>query len=472
MNPLIIRLAAVLLLTAPVPLIAQTSPESASAPAVSQPPSADPASTTELERLKADLQRHMEEEKNRPAPAPVLPLRYTLTGQLRHRAELDGRSFTPEARSLGYQLLRSRVNLTIEPMPETKVFLQLQDSRIFGAGSAALNRGTQDGMSKAIDFHQAYFSLQQLFGAPLRVQVGRQELQYGNQRLMGVSSWGNIGTTFDAVVVQWKEPLFSVDLFRSKLVGTQTTTASENLTGLYGTYKYSTAHSADAALIMDNNTAVVAKGADKGESRLNRLTAGVMLSGKMLPFEYDLDMAVQYGSIAVTDSALLTDIRASFAAVRIGMLLSAEHAAKVSARYQLLSGDPDQRSGEYTTFNTLFASAHGYYGFMDFFPKTLNEYGLHAVSLHGSIDIVPSTAVMADMYWYRTDAGLRVTGTTGQVTTIDALGYELDLTVLHKYSSAVSVNAGVSAFVPEEAMRRTKGPAVSYWSFLMTTVNF
>jgi len=39
---------------------------------------------------------------------------------------------------------------------------------------------------------------------PVSLKVGRQELSYGEERLVGAFAWNNIGRVFDAVKVRWQ----------------------------------------------------------------------------------------------------------------------------------------------------------------------------------------------------------------------------------------------------------------------------
>ncbi len=399
------------------------------------------------------------------------PSSFSLSGQIRYRAELDGRSFVQNARPLGYQLLRSRVNLSITPLEETKIYLQLQDSRLFGAGNAALNRGTQDGMSKAIDFHQAYFSVQNVFNSSVDLKVGRQEMSYGRQRLISPSQWNNIGNTFDAVVAHWNSSSATIDAFRAKLVTNTAYDSAQNFLGVYGTVRYSAPHFADLFFLNDNNNYPLPKGADKGTARLNRYTFGTSFAGKPTPFDYEAEVVLQRGRTAVTDSTL-GDIDAYLLAFHAGYTINTENKLRLAMKYQLMSGDDNQKSGSFSTYNTLFTSAHSFFGYMDYFPKTFTEYGIRSISLHASMELDPSTAVAADLYHYRLDKEASLRNPSGQFVRSSDVGNEMDLTVIHKYSTAVTVNTGVSAFVPNTAMRLLKSSSVSYWTYLMTTINF
>ncbi|MBP9211202.1 MAG: alginate export family protein [Bacteroidetes bacterium] len=428
--------------------------------------------TGQLDQLLGELKNVINEGKkqqDRPAPVPSI---YSFSGQVRHRGELDGRTFAPEARTLGYNLLRTRLNLQIVPLTDVKLFVQVQDSRLFGAGNPALNRGVQDGMSKNIEFHQAYFSVQNLYDMPVSVRIGRQEMAYGKQRLIATSGWNNVGNTFDAGSVQWKQGSFSLDLFMAELVGAQTTTSGEHLGGAYAFYRFDVPLTADLFLFMDNNTTPLTKGPDKGKSRLDRTSLGTTVNGKSAPFDYEVELILQRGSLAVTDSSAVADIDANLFCVGGGMLLDAESKLRLGVKFQRMSGDADQMSGTYTAYNTLFSSAHSFFGYMDFFPKTLPQYGVQALSLHASADIAEKVSMTGDAYLYRFDAEPTIKTASGAVVKDRSLGYEADVTVTHRYNASITVNGGVSAFVPEPAMRAVKGPAVSYWTYLMTVVSF
>jgi hypothetical protein len=49
-----------------------------------------------------------------------------------------------------------------------------------------------------IDLHQAYITLGNHKEFPLSLKIGRQELIYGDERLIGAFGWNNIGRVFDA----------------------------------------------------------------------------------------------------------------------------------------------------------------------------------------------------------------------------------------------------------------------------------
>ena len=68
------------------------------------------------------------------------------------------------------------------------------------------------------ELQQAYVTLGNLKQFPLLLKVGRQELVYGEQRLVGSFLWNNSPRTFDAVKVRYQDAFFGVDLFTGGVV--------------------------------------------------------------------------------------------------------------------------------------------------------------------------------------------------------------------------------------------------------------
>src|SRR5947207_1704586 len=69
-----------------------------------------------------------------------------------------------------------------------------------------------------VELHQAYFTLGNHKEFPVSLQVGREELSYGDERLVGAFAWNNIGRVFDAAKVRWQNSWFSIDAFTSRVV--------------------------------------------------------------------------------------------------------------------------------------------------------------------------------------------------------------------------------------------------------------
>src|SRR5260221_3490713 len=67
--------------------------------------------------------------------------------------------------------------------------------------------------SDTIDLHQAFVTLGNHKEFPVSLKLGRQELIYGEERLIGAFGWNNIGRVFDTVKARWQNEWFGADFF-------------------------------------------------------------------------------------------------------------------------------------------------------------------------------------------------------------------------------------------------------------------
>ncbi|HEX7979775.1 MAG TPA: alginate export family protein, partial [Gemmatimonadaceae bacterium] len=166
--------AALLVLGSGVPLTAQSAPTATQQGAPTTPAATPPAATTPV--------------------APTLSLPITFTGEVRSRSEWDAPG-GPAAADL-FSMLRTRFGARVEPTAGVSVVLQLQDSRVLGTETNSRVASTVD----QFDLHQGYLQLAGAWRASdLALRAGRQEIIFGNERLVGASNWTNSGRTFDGV---------------------------------------------------------------------------------------------------------------------------------------------------------------------------------------------------------------------------------------------------------------------------------
>jgi hypothetical protein len=97
------------------------------------------------------------------------------------------------------------------------------------------SRGTSD-----VSLYQAYIEVNDMFGQPLRLRIGRQELKFGSGWLVGTNDAGSFfrGLSFDAIRATYKTDQFSVDAFWAKLVETspKEEDGDVNFAGVYGSF--------------------------------------------------------------------------------------------------------------------------------------------------------------------------------------------------------------------------------------------
>ena len=92
-----------------------------------------------------------------------------------------------------------------------------------------------------IALFQAYIQAEEMFGQPLRLRIGRQELAFGNQWLVGPRDFEFFftGLSFDGLRLTYDTDLFTVDTWWSKLAERSPLEqdGDTDFFGIYGTYK-------------------------------------------------------------------------------------------------------------------------------------------------------------------------------------------------------------------------------------------
>src|SRR5690242_9883284 len=132
-----------------------------------------------------NLSDHLNEE---------LPRWLRLSGEYRVRFEGLGNGAFKSDNDDAYVLGRARVNTTVIPTRWLKLQFQGQDAQVWGRNAKPDGPPYED----TFDVRQAYVEVGSLESSKLGLRVGRQELFFGEQRLIGHLNWTNTARSFDA----------------------------------------------------------------------------------------------------------------------------------------------------------------------------------------------------------------------------------------------------------------------------------
>ena len=387
--------------------------------------------------------------------APASGQTLAVTGEVRHRTELDDRDpLGVEATAV--HLLRARLAADARPTPRVRAFVQVQDARLWGGEDPALALGTLDGDADQLDVHQAFFELDSLGRLPLALRVGRQELAYGNERLVGALGWSNVGRSFDAARLRWTRGPLSADLFAAQLVTAVGADDPQALVGAFGAWAGPRGR-VEAFVFTDGDAAEVEAGPDAGERRRERATVGARVVGAVGPLGLDAELIGQAGAIAGAPGAPRDEVRAWLGSAEASLPVGR---ARVAVGATRLSGDADPGDGVDRRFDTLFATNHKFYGAMDYFPRLAGPAGLDDLYLSATGRVGERWTLRAAVHHF----ALAADPGGGRV-----LGQELDLGVRVAVAPTAGVEAGVSAF---RATDRLAGDEVTAWAYLMAAVGF
>src|SRR4029450_11914470 len=143
-----------------------------------------------------------------PSPAPAVPApavdatqRIKVGGQIRLRSEYRNQLKPDTAGDTSGSLIgqRARANVGVGT-DRVKGYVEVQDARNWGMESSTTSN------ERNADLHQAYLLLPEVGHKGISLTLGRQELAYGDERLLGALDWSTVGRSFDGGVVRyaWK----------------------------------------------------------------------------------------------------------------------------------------------------------------------------------------------------------------------------------------------------------------------------
>jgi hypothetical protein len=161
----------------------------------------------------------------RAAPAPAsrppvfnrandhLPDWLRVRAEFRERVEGGQNVGFTEGRDDFYALTRFRFNVAATPNPNLGFQLGLHDSRVADKELGV----TTPCCHNPFDVRTAFADVGSA-KAPIAVRAGRQELAYGEQRLLGHLAWVNTGRSWDGARVSLRSKPAQVDVFAASVV--------------------------------------------------------------------------------------------------------------------------------------------------------------------------------------------------------------------------------------------------------------
>lgn len=269
-------------------------------------------------------------------------------------------------------LTRIRIMMTADFCPNFKTVVRIQDSREFFSEA---NPNTNE---DALDLNMAYADIKAPNDIPLSLRVGRQELVYGDKRVLSNSDWSNVGRSFDAAKLSWKGEDKWVDLFWGSVVKAERYTFDDSdknthLAGLYGSMAPKKDIVTDAYLLYKYTDAEETKGEDGKTGSQDIYTIGSRVKGKINAWDYNGEIAGQLGKYG-TD-----DVRAWALALAGGYTFDYAVKPRVGMELNHGSGDSDPKDGKHESFDILYPANHYKYGYSDFFSlKNMTDLRLTA----------------------------------------------------------------------------------------------
>ena len=393
--------------------------------------------------------------------AQIVRFPIDLDGKMRVRNEADGRDFQGDSALSTYTLLRTRLGARAVPVSNLVVYVQVQDARTLRG-----DPNTLPGKSN-LDLHQAYFIVQNLWGRPMAVQVGRQELAYGNQRVIGTVDFSNLGRSLDGVKLTFgrQSPLdlFMMTVSRSKapVLGAATPAATAGLeskeNNLFGAY-YQYRPNSDSNLHLYGLFESNHEKAANGHAELDRATLGTYGKSRIGRVRFETEVGLQIGKRQGQN------VRAFLASASVNYTFDAPSRPGLTIGYDYLSGmKPGDK--DFKVFDTSLATNHNFYGFMDYFidiPLNTNGQGLRDFSVKSKMPLAAKWNLSAHYHNFRAARGERKN-----------FGNEFDFILSYVYNAAASLQFGLTFFAPGDLIERDfLNDDVGVWSYTTLLIDF
>lgn len=385
----------------------------------------------------------------------TLPKWLRFSGEFRGRLEgFTGGVFQPNNDDL-YFLSRFRLNLGVQPSSWLKFRFQAQDARVGGKNQNPAAPPYQD----TLDLRLAYVELGDSEKKSVGLRVGRQELAFGEERLLGNVNWLNTARSFDAVRATVRHGRYKLDAFASAVVVQRDgefdrRQAGNNLHGLYGSIENPVPHSTlEPYVFWRLSPRLLTESRTTGN--LDSKTIGVRWVGKLpLNFDYGAEVAGQTGSLA-SDR-----IRAWAGHWLTGYTIKrARYQPRLTAEYNYASGDKDSRDGRRGTFDQLYPTPHDKYGLAD----QVGWKNIHHARAGIESKVRPKW-LLSSRYssWWLASSRDALYGAGGAVVARSAdgsagrhVGQEIDWQAMYSMSGQAQIAGGFAHVFPGEFLKHT-----------------
>lgn len=309
----------------------------------------------------------------------------------------------------------------------------------------------------------------------LGLRAGRQELQFGKQRVIGPGDWVNSRRTFQGVRMLAQRAAWKLDLFAVRPVELQPeemnpADKSQNLLGLHAQRTQKGRLLAAYYLRLKENDRLIKDSRGVAGDYLYH-TLGVNFDGSAGNFDWTNEAAYQFGEFGADK------IRAYMISLEGGYTLAKLPAKpRVGAGFDRASGDQDPSDGELQTFNQLFPTAHPFLGWADQVARQNIQAATLSLTMRPHARVSAKVQVLGFRLAQAKDAFYNAAGATVRRSTSGAagkeLGSELDAEMIFNCCRHNSIVFGYARFMPGDFIKQTGTAKTHHLFYVMVPVRF
>ena len=385
--------------------------------------------------------------------ASIAKAQFTLDGEFRPRTELRHGfgSIIAEDADAGFGVstrIRLNAGYTIDAYT---FYLSLQDVMVWGENRQLL----PDDENNSFAVFEAWADIN--LGSNFSAKLGRQTLDYDDQRIMGSVGWTQQARNHDAAILKYAKESFQLDLGLAysqdydNPSGFQSVGNAYNTTGFfsYKTMQYlylkeNWKNLSGSLLLLNNGFQNFEVDGTTPDGISNLQTLGTHLDYKKGSFVAALNAFLQTG-----EGQGAVDVGGAYL---LGLDFNYNASAKVSlgAGMEIISGNDAGTTDKTEAFFPLYGTNHKFNGFMDYFyvGNHANSVGLFDVHISANFKLGEKSSLMVK--------ALNFSGEQELPSGEKSLGTELDL-VFSQAFNGYSLQLGYSQMFANDGMYELKG---------------
>jgi hypothetical protein len=362
-----------------------------------------------------------------------------------------------------------RVRIDADLTDNVAATVRLINDRYWGSNDA-------DQHNTDIDLDLAYVTLKEFLYSPLTLTVGKQELHFGNDMIVGDPFTNNVASgdsnlssdpdlstrkAFDAIRLTLNYDPLVVDVIGAKIQ--EDTTNHDDDVNLYGI---------NANYPLNKNTVIEGYWFEKNTQR-KKLTAnkpdrvdtlgGRIVTKPMENLTAQLEAACQLGRAAYvpgTTTEITNPVKRTAWALETALtydMPKAKYTPSLTAMYAFFSGQKDDDKKKVTAWDPMFENQK----FGDIANAQFNQSNAHVLGLVGTMKALEDVTLKGEYYAYWWD---KVYGPEQSITTVRGdtaimdhkkfAGSELDLTATYDYTEDVQFKLLTGIFWPGSAFNK------------------
>ncbi|MBN1183078.1 MAG: alginate export family protein [Bacteroidales bacterium] len=395
----------------------------------------------------------------------ALRAQFAIDAEFRPRTEFrDGYKSLKDDESVPALVTAQRSRLNISFNKENVLLgLSLQDIRVWGESPYKTDVAS-------MNVNQAWAGYK--FNDALILKLGRQTLSYDDGRLLGSRNWNNVGASHDVALLSVSAEKLSVDVGAAynndsdkKFESYYPVDYYKFLTYIWVNNKFSDNLSVSLMNIMDGFQLE-----NSDNVYYSRFTSGPYAKFKHGAFSVASAFYYQYGV-----SSEGHDISAYFFHIKPAYEIN--DAFNLAAGIDYLSGDDVfSDDDKVNSFDKLYGTGHGYYGYMDYFtefPGHTDGGGLNDIYLQLNYALKQTSFELTAHQFALTGTLVDSLSQPGIVKKAKkGLGTEIDVMIKQKLNGKTDVRFGYSTMLATNTMEIIKGGDASkyqQWVWVMFT---